>query len=389
MLSHFLPRNAHRQLLQLLRSPLARHHNSSSTSHHIHAKLKTLKQVVLSETPRRHELETQISDLWTEPHLSKEFSSLSSRHESYARISSEVHELLDLQNLDVSEQEMTWVIEQLQVFDKELEGLVQSVLFDMEIDSSDCWIELASGSGGDDAMDFTQLLAQMYTKWGGREGFQVILEDVSHGDLAGFRKARLSVMGENAYGWLAGETGIHRLIRNSPFNKTNTRETSFARVDCVPKVQTMSNTNTGTPLVVSEAFDSSEVEISTFKSGGAGGQHANTTDSAVRVVHHPTGIVVKCSKERSQHANKKRCLSILRGRLHKLQEMAESVTQQEKYRAYEDNSFGSHFRSYHLVTGMLKDTRSSFEGSNALRVLTEGIGLQEILVCGLHARKGV
>jgi peptide chain release factor 2 len=292
-----------------------------------------------------------------------------------------VHELLDLQNLDISQQESTWVIEQLQVFDKELEGLVQSVLFDMEIDSSDCWIELACGSGGDDAMSFTQLLAQMYTKWGGREGFQVILEDVSHGDLAGFRKARLSVVGENAYGWLAGETGIHRLIRNSPFNKTNTRETSFARVDCVPKLQPMS--------VVPEGFDSSDVEISTFKSGGAGGQHANTTDSAVRVVHHPTGIVVKCSKERSQHANKKRCLSILRGKLHKLHEMAESVTQQEKYRAYEDNSFGSHFRSYHLVTGILKDTRSSFEGSNALRVLTEGIGLQEILVSGLHARKGV
>ena len=347
--------------------------------------LQTLHNAVLKEQPARLELSSQADTLWKTPNLAKSFAAISQRHNDYHRIQSETNDLLSMQTdlgIETTPEEATWIQNELKSLENELDILLNTILFNQPSDTRDCWIELSAGAGGDDAMDFTEMLSTMYLKWGERHNFTISLEDVSHGDVAGYRTARLSVSGDFSSGWLCSEVGIHRLIRNSPFNKSNTRETSFARVDLIPKV---SVEETKTTLI---AITPEDVEIQTYKSGGKGGQHANTTDSAVRMTHIETGTVATSSKERSQHANKKHCFSLLRGKLLLMQENQEKDKKNEMHSKREAIAFGSHFRTYQLSTGMLKDNRSGYECSDPGRVLN-GDGLQDVLISGLHCRKNV
>ena len=342
-------------------------------------RLQTLQKAVEEETPQRQELEQQSDMLWKQPTLAKQYAALTKRHNDYSRIQSDAQELLDMQHAldDASNEESDWIQEQLHALEGELKHIVRTVLFDEPNDVRDCWLELSAGSGGDDAMDFTAMLSNMYLKWGERHGFTINIVDVSHGEIAGYRNARLSVIGDHAYGWLTAETGVHRLVRNSPFNKANTRETSFSKVEVVPKVDMQEMP----PLCTAD------LQIQTYKSGGKGGQHANTTDSAVRIVHTSSGIVATSSKERSQHANKKHCMEILLGKLARLHEGEQATLREQKHLGADDISWSSQVRTYQLSTGLFKDHRSGYE-TNPSKVL-EGEGLQEVLVCGLHARKGI
>ena len=342
----------------------------------VSAQLETLRTSILFDTPRRLELAEKAALLWKSRRLAKEYALLTKRHDTFHRIETETSDLLELQQFENNTNtEKSWIKEQLQQHEKELETMVHSILFTDTLDHNNCYIELSAGAGGDDAMDFTQMLTEMYIHWGSKgEQFKVTLDDCRPGDIAGYRKARLYVAGDQSYGWLKHETGIHRLIRNSPFNKTNTRETSFARVECIPQVDEEEEKENQTMLLAPN-----DVEIQTYKSGGAGGQHANKTDSAVRMVHKTTGITVTSSKERSQHANRRICRNILLGKLKNRAITATLAEKQMKYDNYEDNAFGFHFRSYHLITGVTKDKKSSYVSTNASKVL-QGDELQQVLL---------
>ena len=303
---------------------------TTSTSASTH--LDTLKNTVANEAPRRNELHQQADLLWQTPALAKEYAALSHRHTTYDRIQSDTADLVEMQLLDdTTPQEKTWIDTQLTQLEEELQLIVRALLF-QGIDCNNCWLELSAGAGGDDAMDFTEMLTKMYTTWGSNYGFKVTLEDATSGEIAGYRKARLYVQGEASYGWLLGETGIHRLVRNSPFNKTNTRETSFARVEVIPQVV---EDEVEAEVLLSIKGD---VEIQTYKASGAGGQSVNTTDSAVRMIHVPTGTTVTSSKERSQHANRKHCKSLLLGKLKRLHAIEKEKDMQEKHANYEGES---------------------------------------------------
>lgn len=342
--------------------------------------LETLRMTVAKENSRRIQLSKDLH--WRSSNLAKEFSLLNKRYETYNRISMEMLELYEMGKLENTQKENKWIRDQLLELENELEQVVQTVLF-TDIDKSNCWLELSSGAGGDDAMDFTEILANMYINWGEHHNkgeFKIKLEDCTQGENAGYRKARLYVSGNNyCYGWLKGETGVHRLVRQSPFNKTNTRETSFARVECVPHLVEEDDTDCIEILPT-------DIEVQTYKSSGAGGQHANTTDSAVRMIHTPTKITVTSSQQRSQHANRKHCMSLLLGKLKRISLEEREKEMHRKYTNYDSNEFGYHFRSYHLITGITKDKRSSYVCANANQVLFgDGKELQKILVENLHS----
>jgi peptide chain release factor 2 len=243
---------------------------------------------------------------------------------------------------------------------QELEGLQEEALFSGEYDAGDAVVTLQSDVGGTDAQDFTEMLLRMYQRWADRRGFKTEVIEVSPGEEAGLKSATFTVQGENAYGILRAERGKHRLVRLSPFDQAHRRHTSFAQV--IPS-----------PLLAQDGqieIDENDLRIDTYRAQGAGGQHVNKTDSAVRITHLPTGVVVQCQNERSQTANKQTAMRILRSRL---AELAEEERDQElaKERGVVSMGFGGNpIRSYFLHPYQLvKDHRTDYEAGNAQGVL--------------------
>ncbi|HWF24297.1 MAG TPA: peptide chain release factor 2, partial [Solirubrobacteraceae bacterium] len=250
--------------------------------------------------------------------------------------------------------------EQVASVEARLAGLEEERLFSGRYDAGDALVTVNAGAGGTDAQDWAEMVLRMEMRWAERRGFQVELLEVSPGEEAGIKSATFRVKGENAYGLYGAEKGVHRLVRLSPFDSANRRQTSFAGVEVSPVVE-------GTGDV---EIDDDDLQIDTYRASGAGGQHVNKTDSAVRITHRPTGIVVQCQNERSQSSNKATAMAMLRSRLIELEERRRREEIARERGEAQDVNFGSQIRSYvlHPYT-MVKDHRTEYEMGDANRVL--------------------
>jgi peptide chain release factor 2 len=235
-----------------------------------------------------------------------------------------------------------------------------ALLLSGRYDEGDTFISIQAGMGGTDAQDWAEMLLRMYTRWAETRGYTVNLVDQSDGDEAGIKSVTLEVRGDYAYGYARAEAGVHRLIRLSPFNASHTRQTSFARVEVMPEVD-------DAPEVVIHPED---LRIDVYRSGGKGGQGVNTTDSAVRLTHLPSGLVVTCQNERSQIQNRETALRVLRGRLLE-RELQRQTEERARLRGeYREAAFGSQMRTYYLhPSTLVKDHRTDYETSNVQAVL--------------------
>jgi peptide chain release factor 2 len=241
-----------------------------------------------------------------------------------------------------------------------LEALETSILLSGPNDELNAIVTIHPGAGGTESQDWAEMLMRMYLRWAERRGFDSVVNETQPGEEAGIKSATFSVSGRHAFGLLSGETGVHRLVRISPFDQAKRRHTSFASVFVAPEIDDS----------IEVDIRPEDLRIDTYRSGGKGGQHVNTTDSAVRLTHLPSGLVVSCQNERSQHKNKERAMKILRSRLYEL----ELEKRQEETRKLEDSKldidFGSQIRSYVLAPyRMIKDHRTKFEMGDVDRVL--------------------
>ena len=268
----------------------------------------------------------------------------------------------DLLDMAVEEQDAETVEEveaELTLLDEQLQTLEFRRMFSGEMDPNNAYLDIQSGSGGTEAQDWANMILRMYLRWGEKKGFKVELIDSSDGDVAGIKNATIQFSGEYAFGWLRTETGVHRLVRKSPFDSGSRRHTSFASVFVSPEIDD----------IVDIDINPSDLRIDTFRSSGAGGQHVNTTDSAIRITHEPSGIVVQCQNQRSQHQNKDTAMKQLRAKLYEQEMLKRSEASQVLEDSKSDIGWGSQIRSYVLDASRIKDLRTNIETSNCNAVL--------------------
>jgi peptide chain release factor 2 len=291
--------------------------------------------------------------------LSAEHARLTKRLERYEGLNGEAGDLEELLAIS-GDDELDEIAEGVRAVQAQLARLEEAALFKGEYDAGDAVVTIHSGTGGTDAQDWTEILLRMYLRWADDRGFRTELIEASPGEEAGLKSATFTIAGENAYGILKAERGVHRLVRLSPFDQAHRRHTSFAQVIVSPLVADS----------VDVDIDETELRIDTYRSSGAGGQHVNKTDSAVRITHLPTGIVVQCQNERSQLSNKQTAMRILRSRLLEVEQERREAELAAERGAAQDIGFGSQIRSYVLHPYQLvKDHRTGFEEGNAQAVL--------------------
>ncbi len=250
--------------------------------------------------------------------------------------------------------------EEIDTFEQQYESLRIQTLFTGEYDDCNAIVTLHAGAGGTESCDWCSMLYRMYTRWCERKGYEVELLDFLEGDVAGIKTVTFQVNGEKAYGYLKSEKGVHRLVRISPYNAAGKRQTSFVSCDVMPDIETD----------VDVEINEDDLKVDTYHSSGAGGQHINKTSSAVRITHLPTGIVVACQEERSQHQNKAKAMQMLRIKLKMKQDEEQAAKLSGIRGEVTENSFGSQIRSYVLQPyTMVKDLRTNEETSNASAVL--------------------
>jgi peptide chain release factor 2 len=292
--------------------------------------------------------------------LSAEHARLSRRLERYDGLASEVADLDQLLGLASDDGELDELAGSVEVLKRQLGRLEEDALFRGEYDAGDAVVTIHAGTGGTDAQDWAEMLLRMYLRWADDRGFQAELLEASPGEEAGLKSATFTVAGENAYGILKAERGVHRLVRLSPFDQAHRRHTSFAQVIVSPLV----------PETVGVELDEADLRIDTYRASGAGGQHVNKTDSAVRITHLPTGIVVQCQNERSQLSNKQTAMRILKSRLVEVEQERREAELAAERGAAQDIGFGSQIRSYVLHPYQLvKDHRTGVEEGNTQAVL--------------------
>jgi peptide chain release factor 2 len=290
--------------------------------------------------------------------VSTEHSRLSKRLERYERLQREHDDAAEL--LELEPDLAADIATQLTPLRLELARLQEDALFNSEYDTGDAVVSVHAGAGGTDAQDWTEMVLRMYLRWAGDRGFQTELVEASPGEEAGLKSATVTVKGENAYGLFKAERGVHRLVRLSPFDSAHRRHTAFAQVVAAPLL----------PEDSAVEIDEGDLRIDTYRASGAGGQHVNKTDSAVRITHLPTGIVVQCQNERSQTSNKQTAMRILKSRLVELQEEEREAELAKERGAAQDIGFGSQIRSYVLQPYQrVKDLRTGYEVGNAQGVL--------------------
>ena len=251
------------------------------------------------------------------------------------------------------------VDEELERLETLVGGLEFRRMFSGEADSNNCYLDIQAGSGGTEAQDWGNMLLRMYLRWAEKKGFKVEVVEVSEGEVAGIKSATIHVQGEYAYGWLRTETGVHRLVRKSPFDSGARRHTSFSSVFVSPEIDDN----------VDIEVDPSDLRIDTYRASGAGGQHVNRTDSAVRITHEPSGVVVQCQSQRSQHQNKDFAMKQLRAKLYEREMDARKAEAQALEDSKADIGWGSQIRSYVLDSSRIKDLRTGVESSNTQAVL--------------------
>ncbi len=242
---------------------------------------------------------------------------------------------------------------------KKLEELEFRRMFSGKMDANNAWMDIQAGSGGTEAQDWANMLLRMYLRWGERQGFKTELMEVSAGDVAGIKSATIKFSGEDAFGSLRTEMGVHRLVRKSPFDSGNRRHTSFASVFVSPEIDES----------IEIEINPADLRIDTYRASGAGGQHVNKTDSAVRLTHIPTGIVVQCQSDRSQHRNKAQAMDMMKARLYELEIQKRQEDQKEVEDSKSDIGWGSQIRSYVLDASRIKDLRTGVETGNTQAVL--------------------
>jgi peptide chain release factor 2 len=271
----------------------------------------------------------------------------------------DAQELLDMAVEEQDGDTVDEVINELASLSANLEQLEFRRMFSGEMDANNAYLDVQSGSGGTEAQDWANMLLRMYLRWGEQRGFKTELIEASDGDVAGIKSATIQFTGEYAFGWLRTETGVHRLVRKSPFDSGSRRHTSFASIFVSPEIDDN----------VDIEIDPSDLRIDTYRSSGAGGQHVNTTDSAFRITHEPSGIVVQCQNQRSQHQNKDTAMKQLRAKLYELEMMKRSEAAQAMEDTKSDIGWGSQIRSYVLDSSRIKDLRTNVETSNCNSVL--------------------
>lgn len=251
------------------------------------------------------------------------------------------------------------IVSDLAHLTKEIERLEFQRMFSGEMDENSAYMEIQSGSGGTEAQDWANMLLRMYLRWGERHGFRTEIIEISAGEVAGIKGATVKMTGPYAYGWLRTETGVHRLVRKSPFDANHKRHTSFASVFISPEIDDSIEVN----------INPADIRVDTYRASGAGGQHVQKTDSAIRMTHIPTNIVVQCQSERSQHQNRDQAYKQLRAKLYELELQKQRAEQQKLEESKLEISWGSQIRSYVLDMSRIKDLRTGVEIANTQAVL--------------------
>jgi peptide chain release factor 2 len=272
-------------------------------------------------------------------------------------------ELLELAVDEDDEDTANEVLGDLGSFESKVAGLEFRRMFAGELDPNNAYVDIQSGAGGTEAQDWAEMILRMYLRWAEAHGFKAELMEASAGEVAGIKSATIHVVGEYAYGWLRTETGVHRLVRKSPFDSGNRRHTSFASVFVSPEVDDN----------VDIEIDPSDLRIDVYRASGAGGQHVNRTESAVRITHLPTNTVVQCQNDRSQHKNKATAMNQLRAKLYELEMQERRSAAAEVEEGKSDVGWGSQIRNYVLDQSRIKDLRTGVETGNTQAVLDGGL----------------
>ncbi|MGR9043903.1 MAG: peptide chain release factor 2 [Gammaproteobacteria bacterium] len=271
----------------------------------------------------------------------------------------DAEELLAMAVDEGDEDTVETIVQDLEQFEKKVSDLEFRRMFSGEMDANNAFLDIQSGSGGTEAQDWASMIERMYLRWGEAKGFKTELIEESPGDVAGIKSATIKFEGEYAFGWLRTETGVHRLVRKSPFDSGNRRHTSFASVFVSPEIDDDIDID----------INPADLRIDVYRASGAGGQHVNRTESAVRITHAPSGIVVQCQNDRSQHKNKDTAMKQLKAKLYELEMMKRSEKQQAVEDSKSDIGWGSQIRSYVLDQSRIKDLRTGVETGNTQAVL--------------------
>tara|TARA_B110000116_G_scaffold271274_1_gene291554 strand:+ start:1827 stop:2921 length:1095 start_codon:yes stop_codon:yes gene_type:complete len=326
------------------------------------------------------ELELAEPSVWDDPNraqeLGRERSSLEAVVKTIDDLDSGVADCRDLLDMAVDEGDEDTVAEvetEVVELDAHLAKLEFRRMFSHEMDPNNAFLEIQSGSGGTEAQDWAEMTLRMYLRWGDSKGFKTTLEEASSGDVAGIKSATIRFEGEYAFGWLRTETGVHRLVRKSPFDSGGRRHTSFSSVFVSPEIDDN----------IEIDINPSDVRTDTYRASGAGGQHVNKTDSAVRLTHVPTGIVAECQSQRSQHKNRDQAWKMLRARIYEQEMMKRNADKQEMEDNKADIGWGSQIRSYVLDDQRIKDLRTNVQTSNCGAVLDGD--LDQFIVASLKA----
>jgi peptide chain release factor 2 len=313
-------------------------------------------------------VERELEDpaVWNKPEYAQELGRERARLEKVVTLLTNLTRQLDdaaeLLELAVEEDDTTTLEEvaaDLEQSEQQLANLEFQRMFSGEMDANNAFLDIQAGSGGTEAQDWANMLLRMYLRWGEQNDFATELIEVSAGEVAGIKSATIKFSGEYAFGWLRTETGVHRLVRKSPFDSGNRRHTSFASVFVYPEVDES----------IEIDINPADLRVDTYRASGAGGQHVNKTDSAVRLTHEPSGIVVQCQTERSQHQNKDNAMKLLKAKLYEMELQQRNAEKQAMEESKSDIGWGSQIRSYVLDQSRIKDLRTGVESSNTQAVL--------------------
>jgi peptide chain release factor 2 len=310
--------------------------------------------------------ELENPDVWNDParaqSLGRERASLERVVETIDLLEAGLEDAADLLVMavdEVDDEAVNAVAADVDGFRRKVADLEFQRMFSGEMDGNNAFLDIQAGSGGTEAQDWAEMLLRMYLRWGERRGFKTELMEVSPGEVAGIKSATIRFQGDYAFGWLRTETGVHRLVRKSPFDSGNRRHTSFAAVFVSPEIDDS----------VEVEVNPADLRIDVYRASGAGGQHVNRTESAVRITHMPTGIVTQCQNDRSQHKNKDQAMKQLKAKLYELEMQKRRDTQQAVEDSKSDIGWGSQIRSYVLDQSRIKDLRTNMEIGNTQSVL--------------------
>ena len=277
----------------------------------------------------------------------------------------DARDLLAMAVEEGDEETVASVVSDLETYESRIAELEFRRMFSGEMDASNAFLDIQAGSGGTEAQDWAEILLRMYLRWGEDHSFKTELMECSPGEVAGIKSATIRFEGEYAFGWLRTETGVHRLVRKSPFDSGNRRHTSFAAVFVSPEIDDS----------IEVEINPADLRIDVYRASGAGGQHVNRTESAVRITHQPTGIVVQCQNDRSQHKNKDQAMKQLKAKLYELEIQKRNASQQAVEDSKSDIGWGSQIRSYVLDQSRIKDLRTNVETGNTQAVLDGGLDM--------------